>query len=344
MIIPRALSPRRYTLLLPALLIFMSLKGLAQNPTDVPIATRALLEAALTHENGLHFVPTLEIVLQAAPGQADNILALARQIGVDHLDEIALIAAARAGNPRAVAARSAAAVPKVIQAEIDPSRGREAGFLSLGPWAGGVELGFSSSTGDTTEKALAFGLELNRTFSKLWEHQLDLDVDVARRAGLTSKELYRSDYQVYYRKWDRAFIFTELNFEYDRFSGFDYRIAESAGLGYRMIDSKRQKWNLQGGPGLRHSKLEAGPLQTEPLAVLNSSYRLFLSESVSTGNETKLFFGERRTTVNSEFDLRVRLINALSARFSFNLRFDSEVPAGTRRTDTLTKITLVYDF
>lgn len=191
---------------------------------------------------------------------------------------------------------------------------------------------------------MALGIELGRVFSERWEHKIDIDIDYARRAGLTSKERYAGLYQLYYRGWDRAYIYTFIDGERDRFSGFEYRITESVGVGYRIIDSERQKWSVEGGPGLRQTKLDLGGFGNKLIGVLGTDYQFLLTPDIAFTEKAQIFSGEARTTFENETGLKVRLSAALSARFSFKLKYDSEVPAGSRHTDTLTRATIVFDF
>jgi len=302
-----------------------------------------ILDTAATHRAGAAFVETALILQESGVASSKEILAATADLPPDLRKDLAL---ALGLPPQGDAAPTLAAVTTDVEAAAAPAEAEpeHEGWLKLGPWDGSAELGVSSSTGDTREQAFALGLSIGRTFNEIWEHKFDLTVDLARRAGVTSKELYLADYQLYYRKWKRTYLFTRVNFEDDRFSGFRYRFAESAGAGYQLFDSERFKWSLDGGPGVRQTKLDTGQLRNELIAVANSSLRYFFSDTVNAGNETHLYFGQDRTSVENIVDLKARLNSALSARFSFNLRFDSEVPPGTRRTDTLTKVTVVYDF
>jgi putative salt-induced outer membrane protein len=49
-------------------------------------------------------------------------------------------------------------------------------------------------------------------------------------------------------------VFGELRGEHDKFSGYDYQISQSIGVGRRLLAAERHKLDGEIGPGLRQSK------------------------------------------------------------------------------------------
>lgn len=317
----------------------------------LPVPVLAILEVAAGERDGAEFVEIVVLLATAQPRHAAAIFAAARRL--EPAADAALVAASSrflpAGQGAAAQQRAAIAQAGAAGKPVTGDGGQE----STG-WDGGVEFGFSTSSGNTQEQAFALGLELKRVISGRWDHKFEFDMDYARRLGLTSKERYAGLYELFYRGWERTYLYSFVAGERDRFSAFEYRITESFGVGYQIIDSKRQKWSLEGGPGLRQTKLSTislGPATTTGgsfgnrfIGVLNSEYEFALSEGLSFSNKSRLFFGEERTTLTNLAGLKVRLNGALSARLSFDVKYDSKVLPGTRKTDTLTRATVVYDF
>lgn len=311
---------------------------------SIPAAIKAILEVAAKERDGDAFVEIAVLVAKAQPDHSTAIFAVARCLEPGSKGPLTKAAARLA---QTAGGESGEATGKTASAG-------KGGFLDLGAWDGGIELGLSLSSGNTREQAFAVGLELKRVISERWDHKFEFDMDYARRLGVTSKERYRGLYQLFYRGWERKYLYSFIAGERERFSAFEYRITESIGAGYQIFDGPRQKWSLEGGPGLRQTKLSTLPLNmtttiggdfgNEFIGVLNSDYELQLTEGLSFSNKTRLFVGEARTTVANETALKARFNGALSARLSLNVKYDSEVLAGTHNTDTLTRATIVYDF
>jgi putative salt-induced outer membrane protein len=314
----------------------------------VPAPILALLEVAAAERDGADFVEIAVLAAKAQPAHAMAIFAAARRLEPG-ADAALIKAAARFSNAAGAGNATAQAAAPGGRAPRDG-----ASFLDLGAWDGGLELGLSVSSGNTREQAYALGLDLKRVISSRWDHKFEFDMDYARRLAVTSKERYAGHYELFYRRWERAYLYSFLAAERDRFSAFAYRVTESVGAGYQIFDGPRQKWSLEGGPGLRQTKLNTimpdaapaigGDFGNEFIAVLNSEYELRLTEGLSFSDKTRLFVGQERTTLVNEAALKARLNNSLSARLSFDLKYDSQVLAGTRKTDKLTRATIVYDF
>lgn len=329
------------------LVTFGSLGSNAQEEELNPLLAAIINEAA-THEEGKHFGSTLKIVLAANPDQA----ALIDAYVAANWPEQRGGALADAGDPAAQSEAETetivadAAAPEVAPEEKAADAHKSLpGWLSLGAWNAQLELGFSASSGDSDERAIFLGLDLKRTFADIWEHTLDLDADVARRQGVTSKERVVGDYQLYLRKWDRAYGFFFLRGDYDKLSGFDYRVTESFGAGYEVIRGKRANWKIEAGPGLRQTKLDGGgPLQNEFTAFFSSLYAIKLGDEVEASNDTKLFLGSGRRTVENTAALTAQINSSLAARLSYFIKNDSSVPVGSATTNSQAKATLLFKF
>ena len=54
---------------------------------------------------------------------------------------------------------------------------------------------------------------------------------------------------------DRAYWFGAERYEDDRFSAFEFQASLSTGLGYKIVDTERTKFWVQGGPGHRFAEI-----------------------------------------------------------------------------------------
>ena len=287
---------------------------------------RSMMEKAMVHDGGAHFDAMVNILVEVRPGQEGVIRALALSV-------------------------KEASVPKVVEVEyVDvPIEGfspvkRVADILDFGKWGGSAEMGLSASAGDTEEQAGTLGVRFDRAIGDKWEHKLNLNVDYARRQGETTKERYVADYALKWRMSERGYVYGLFDVEQDKFSGFQHRFAESLGVGYKLFEQPNFKWSLEGGPGLRQSKLDTGEMDKNLIGVLSTSARYWFNPEVSIGNDAKVYMGKDRTSVENILDLKAKISLFLSARVSYQVNYDSNVPLGKHRTNTITRATIVYDF
>lgn len=144
---------------------------------------------------------------------------------------------------------------------------------------------------------------------------------------------------------DRLFIFGDIDYEVDQFSGYDYRGLVSAGFGYDVLKRDNVTWSVSGGPGYRFEQIETTGESIESIAAkLGSHYSLRLNENVSFANDTDITWTEENTTANNKAAVTADLMAGLAARFSFEVTHNTEPPAGTEETDTVTRAALVYAF
>lgn len=217
-------------------------------------------------------------------------------------------------------------------------------YLDPSLWNVTAQLGASTSTGDTDEQSVALGLTMSRDFEK-WEHDINLDFDFARSRGTTTRRRILARFNTIYKAWDTVYVANYLEADVNRFSGFDYRVIDSLGLGTRLLKTDRQSLRLEGGPGVRFNKLEAtGATSTEFLGRVSSTYELKLTDNIDFKDQASAIFGTGSFTFDNRASIGAQINSSLAARLAFQVQYDSDSPAGAASWDTLTRATLVYKF
>ncbi|MBV1901205.1 MAG: DUF481 domain-containing protein [Kordiimonadaceae bacterium] len=299
---------------------------------DDVATVKVMLEKALETKNKAAFDAVLNVAVVAWPDKRSLILKIAQDVQADwldatHIEEINM------AQKAAVEAEVASKARGIIY------------FIDPKLWNAQAELGAGSSTGDTNEKALSIGLKFNRKFGKKWEHDLDMDFDYARSSGTTKRQRFLTKYETIWRPWESAFLLNFTELELDRFSGYDYRVVENIGVGFDLLDTDRYKLRVEGGPGIRFSQLEdTGLRETEFLGRLSTTFDWKISEYLSLRDKTSVIFATESNTVENDLRLSAKLNNHMTARLSFDTKYDSNPPINTSAWDTSTRVTLVFGF
>ena len=140
-------------------------------------------------------------------------------------------------------------------------------------------------------------------------------------------------------------MFFAVNYEDDRFSGFDNQITLAAGYGRRLInDENTQTLDVEVGPGYRISKLEDGDSVDEAVLRLGGKYFLSLSENSDFQQSLLADIGEDTTITKSISSLKAQINGRLAMKMSLTLKHTSDVPDDVDNTDAETSVTLVYGF
>lgn len=211
-------------------------------------------------------------------------------------------------------------------------------------WAGEIEVGGSRSTGNTEREQFSSAINLTRTYP-VWSHEINMKFDFARKNQETSARRLVTNIESRYDSSKRLYAFFFLQYEDDKFSGFDYELTESAGVGYRILHSKRVNWSIDAGPGGRQSVVSStGKAETKLVGRGKSAFVWNISDTADFNNDTVIVSDEDRTNIENTASLSTKIIGALSAKISFQVRHNSNPPPDTDGTDTLSKISLNYDF
>ncbi|KLE35611.1 DUF481 domain-containing protein [Aurantiacibacter luteus] len=299
----------------------------AAQDLPLPDAARAMIEAAIVGGDA---------------SAVEAVTAAARTAFPANAAEIDTLLADYRARTAELAARQAAA----RQAEI-----RQAGLFDN--WSGEGQIGGFQSSGNSNEIGVSAALALQRQGID-WEHRLRLSADYRRSDGDTSREQLLARYEPRYTVSERMFAYGLAQYERDRLQGYSGRYSLSGGLGYRVIDSDAAELNVQAGPAYRVTRRFDGTSASRLAALAGVDFKWQVSpaikltqdanSTVETGGEALLVVDGSNTTLNATTGLEAAISDRLSARASWNIKYDSNPPASAVSTDTLTRFTLVYGF
>jgi putative salt-induced outer membrane protein len=211
------------------------------------------------------------------------------------------------------------------------------------PYKGNVELGYVNTSGNTKTQTLNAKAKVEASYDK-WRQTLQLEALNSSDNDVTTAERYTAALKSDYRFSKRDYAFGLLNYENDRFSGYDYRTSISVGYGRRVIDTKPLWLELEGGPGYRFSKLSDDGDQDEAILRLAGSLGWQISESALFEQTLSSEIGEDATISKSVSALSMQIIGSLAMKLSYTYRYVTDVPEGVQKKDTETSATLVYKF
>lgn len=213
----------------------------------------------------------------------------------------------------------------------------------LDEWKGNVELGVVNTTGNTetqTINAKAKG-ELDQ---EVWRHTVTFESLTSSDQNVATAERYVLNGQSDYKIGKHNYLFVMLNYEDDRFSGYDYRVTEALGYGRRVLNQPDMTLDLEIGPGARQSELESGGSEDEVTLRGAAKFAWKLSDTSSLTEDLSVDAGEDSTITKSVTALTAQINGSLATKVTYTVKNTSEVPVGVEKTDTETAVTLVYSF
>ncbi len=276
------------------------------------------------------------------PQKVATILELARTVHPEDVAEIDAIQAKFDADQKVLAAAKA-------------EKKREAIMTSglFDRWSGKGELGGFRATGNSPETGLTAALALTRDGID-WRHKLTGRTDYRRADGETTREQFFAAYEPNYKISDRLFAYGLAQYERDRFQGFSARYAISGGLGYQFIDEDNMQLSAKIGPAYRITEFVDGESESRIAGLLGVDFdwgltdRLKLTHDTNavaeTGGSATIIADANNTSINLVTGLNAKVSDKVTARFSYAIEYDSNPPEGAVGTDTLSRVTLIYDF
>ncbi len=211
-------------------------------------------------------------------------------------------------------------------------------------WKGSVELGIVTTTGNTDTQTINVKAKA-MTERENWRHAMSVEALNASDQSNTTAERYVLNGQSDYKFREFNYFFAMVNYEDDRFSGYDYRVSEALGYGRRVIHKEALTLDLEIGPGGRQSKL-SGTGQNQDEVTLRGAAKLAwkISDTSSFTEDLTSEVGEDATITKSVSALTAQINGSLATKITYTVKNTSDVPVGVEKTDTITAVTLVYSF
>ncbi|RPF70390.1 DUF481 domain-containing protein [Aurantiacibacter spongiae] len=315
------MSPR------PALLVVPVLVMSAPASAELPEPVRAMIDAAIETGNR----DTVKAVIDTA-----------RATFPDDKAEIDDRWNAFVAERREIAAAEAAQEEEAI---------RTAGLFER--WHGEGQIGAFQSSGNTEEFGVSAALKLEREGID-WTHKLRAAVDYRRGDGVTTREQFLGVYEPRYQIGENLFAYGLAQYERDTRQRLNARYAVSGGFGYKVLDSDDLELSIKAGPAYRITDYIDGPTEERLAALAGADFSWRITDTLKftqstnavaeTGGEALILVDSSNTTLNLVTGLEAGLLDRLTARFSYQLDYDSNPPSGAASTDTLSRFTLVYGF
>lgn len=238
-----------------------------------------------------------------------------------------------------------------------------------GGWSGSGEFGFASATGNTRSQNVNAKLGLNQE-NEQWKNSFFLDVlrtkvqqKVVDQNGNTINEFnttanrYDGGASVGYKLDPRSYIVGAARYEHDDFGANRWQGVVSLGYGYIALKDERNELSFEIGPGYKRYRpadvnvLVNGVMmpqqqttQGEAVARGLINYKYKLTSNTAFENTFLMEAGSKNTYLQNDAGLAVSMTKKMALKVGFQVRHNSDVLAGVKKTDTLTTTNLVYSF
>ncbi|MBL4802945.1 MAG: DUF481 domain-containing protein [Emcibacter sp.] len=300
-----------------------------------------LLIVASEQKNGINLDLVAQMAISANPAATKEIQALVDNLRQNQAaPKSAPVVEAIPVVETETVVEAAAVSPATKTAEVVTD---QPGYFSWYGWDGEVELNYLRSSGNTSQQSLGFGGKLKRDADK-FHHLITSFLDLNKNTGVTDKQKWGLAYKLDYDFSEKLYLTGFAGYENDQFGAFRERITTSLGIGYPIIKNDSYSWKIEAGPSILFTKELPGQAYVTSInAFASSIFGWTINERSEFTNTTIFYFGEKNV-VESKSALKVKINGALSSKFSYDILYDRDAPLGRKKTDTVARAGLLYDF
>jgi len=211
-------------------------------------------------------------------------------------------------------------------------------------FSGEAELGLVATGGNTETQNLNAKAKVGHE-AEHWRSEGQAEAVLASDQDGATAERYLVTAKTDRKFGPRSYAFVTANWEKDLFSGYDYRVTEALGYGYRVVATDSVTLDLEAGPGARQSRVErADSTQSEAMARVALNLAWKASPTTTLSEDATSEIGEDSTVTRSVTGLKTQVAGELATKVTFTVKNTTDVPPGVEETDYETAVTLVYGF
>jgi len=225
-----------------------------------------------------------------------------------------------------------------------------------------AELGFLYKTGNTKSADVKAGFNLKHEKDK-WRSVVAFNI-LAKKLE-KEDDAGNEEFETTDNKWDiltqtnytigeagKNYIYGNLAYEQDKFSGFESQSSFSAGWGREWYKTETSSLFADVGPGVKYDVIKETATTTEDstTSFIIQAQALY-SHKFNDYVEFKQYLVAKQATKSgdnsvykSETSVTAQLIDALQLKFALRIDYDTEVEPEYENTNTETSMTLIYNF
>ncbi|PKF63137.1 hypothetical protein CW745_06890 [Psychromonas sp. psych-6C06] len=214
-------------------------------------------------------------------------------------------------------------------------------------FSGSVEFGFAYEQDNQVTRSLNGRLILDYDEPEKYNINSDLDFEFENEDGEKSTDKYRWQLQSDYNLSPVNLVFARSDISRSQFSSYEREDIFTAGYGRIFFDTERHKFNVEIGPGYRFAKPNYGEDAVsvdEFIVRTRLNYERVLSDSLQVSMDTTLETGRENSVYNLNLKAQNRIYQELYLIFSFDFKYNQNVPIDTVNEEISSGLSLLYAF
>ncbi len=210
-------------------------------------------------------------------------------------------------------------------------------------WSGAAALGAIITSGNSdTQNIHLEGKAKNENAQ--WRHNFFAAVLKAKNNGSKTADRMTIGYKADYKLTSYSYLWGEIRYEEDDFSGFDMQLTGSVGYGRRVLDTAAATLDLELGIGQRKTDLRGGRNESDTVIRGGLFYVRDINATTLFTQDIIALIGDSNTSIDATAAIKAQLVGNLALEASLNMKHNTKAPAGRDSRDTTTALSLIYEF
>ncbi|MBB63714.1 MAG: hypothetical protein CMO81_01475 [Waddliaceae bacterium] len=209
-------------------------------------------------------------------------------------------------------------------------------------WSGDIELSVGIQSGNTEKEHYRLHSDVAYTKNR-WENSTHLKFVNGRENSVTSDNNFRLRNKTQYKFAVCQYVFFEAEYVYDRFSSFDYRVAELLGYGIYIIQKEDMDLSFECGMGSRQSRLLNGEQDVTYVAKFSEIFEWEANDYLTWGETLSSSLSPQAIITEFNCFLKYHINQSLYLKLSIELEHNSDALPTKKSLDTGTYLLAGYD-
>jgi putative salt-induced outer membrane protein len=246
-------------------------------------------------------------------------------------------------------------------------------------WSGSGEAGLAASSGNTKAQNLNAKLDIkfnsdrwkdefylialrnkNDVTLRTVDNSTDPPTTVTTRQSKLTANRYEAGASAGYKVDDHSYVVGALRYEHDQFSPYRHQSIATIGYGYQVLKNARDELAFEVGGGYKSAQptsyesanptpppdlIEIAPdAENSAVARGKFEYKHSFNDVTSFTNAYLVESSSDNTFMQNDAGLQVKMNSNLALKVGYQVRHNSDVRDGFKKTDQLLTTNLVYGF
>ena len=210
-------------------------------------------------------------------------------------------------------------------------------------WSGSAGLGAVITSGNSDTQNINADVKVKNE-NEQWRHNFFASALKSENDSNTTADRFALGYKADYKLTSYSYVWGEIRYEEDEFSGFDSQLTGSVGYGRRVLDRATDTLDIEIGVGQRKTDFSDGTDESDTILRGALFYVKKFNESTVFTQDVIVLAGDSNTSIDAKSAIKAKLAGNLSLEASYTTKYNTDAPAGKDDTDATTAISLVYGF